>query len=253
MKAFDTISGINIDGTHPTTTAKDDSVVGAFDGTQNFADWVGQFFGLVQSLMNAADLTPDGNLEGVGTSEQVLQAIRLSKGIPGEIMIYMGQADPASLLEPPRILFLDGSLIEVAIYSDLADEVWCGTTHNATANAFYRTNSGDTVRSDGGTHMRLPDMRGQFLRGLDLAGAVDPDGVNRFSGSSQGDRFKSHEHSINIGSSFINENGSVNVATGTDLECAEIGAFSGSSFNAVGIGDSETRPVNIAAHFAIWY
>ena len=45
----------------------------------------------------------------------------------------------------------------------------------------------------------LPDARGQFLRGLDPSGTVDPDGAGRSLGDSQADENKSHDHVLQNG------------------------------------------------------
>lgn len=42
----------------------------------------------------------------------------------------------------------------------------------------------------------VPDMRGQFLRGLDTSGVVDPDGAGRTLGSSQVDTLQGHFHNL---------------------------------------------------------
>ena len=47
---------------------------------------------------------------------------------------------------------------------------------------------------DGSTTFNLPDMKGQFLRGLDTSGVVDPDGAGRVVGDNQADEFASHTH-----------------------------------------------------------
>jgi len=49
---------------------------------------------------------------------------------------------------------------------------------------------------DGSTTFNLPDMRGQFLRGLDTSGTIDPDGAGRVVGNNQDDAFQGHYHQL---------------------------------------------------------
>ena len=88
---------------------------------------------------------------------------------------------------------------------------------------------------DGSTTFNLPDLRGEFIRGLDDSRGVDP---GRAIGSSQADELKSHSHS-----SFTS---------------IQQGASGGSS-SLMGVGTtgatggSETRPRNVALLACIKY
>lgn len=90
---------------------------------------------------------------------------------------------------------------------------------------------------DGSTTFQLPDLRGEFLRGLDDGRGVD---AARALGSAQSDDLKSHTHSIAVGGAV------------------------GGSFTAVGnpasdvrstsaVGGAETRPRNVAGLYCIAY
>jgi microcystin-dependent protein len=101
---------------------------------------------------------------------------------------------------------------------------------------------------DGSTTFNLPDMRGQFLRGLDISGVVDPDGAGRVVGDSQADENKEHSHTTNIptGDPFI-PNGS----GGTRLGGASTTNAVTRGFGTTNSGGGETRPKNVAVNYII--
>jgi len=78
---------------------------------------------------------------------------------------------------PPGFLEIDGSVKSSAAYPDLA--AYLGTTFN----------KGD----EGAGNFRLPDSRGEFLRGWDHGRGVDS---GRALGSYQTDELKSHDHGV---------------------------------------------------------
>lgn len=96
---------------------------------------------------------------------------------------------------------------------------------------------------DGSTTFNLPDMRGEFMRGLDDGRGVDS---GRAIGSAQVDSFKSHTHPSPPGGFFwINQAGSVFApSAGNSIWGAwETGTQ----------GGSETRPRNVAMLSCIKY
>ncbi|MDR6956599.1 phage-related tail fiber protein [Pseudomonas brassicacearum] len=77
----------------------------------------------------------------------------------------------------PGFLELDGSVKSIAVYPDLA--AFLGTAFN----------KGD----EGAGNFRLPESRGEFLRGWDHGRGVDPE---RGVGSSQSDALRDHYHAV---------------------------------------------------------
>lgn len=96
---------------------------------------------------------------------------------------------------------------------------------------------------NGSTTFNVPDLRGEFVRGLDGGRGVD---VNRNLGSFQNDAFESHTHTWNYGQEQDDKGygGSYNEFT------FKPGSVSG----PIGYtGDNETRPRNIALMYCIKY
>lgn len=112
------------------------------------------------------------------------------------------------------------------------------------------TNFGE---GNGTTTFNLPDMRGQFARGVDSGAGVDPDAGSRIAsgtngntgdqvGSKQGDAFESHTHDVD---------GSQSGGLDTDIVASALSDGSvNASTNATG-GSTETRPTNLGLNFII--
>lgn len=110
-----------------------------------------------------------------------------------------------------------------------------GTVSGVTANfaALYAA-----VGSTYGSAGKLPDLRGEFVRGWDNSRGVDS---ARTFGSSQSDDFKSHSHSYT---------GSSN--TGLVGGGGSAGLFN-TSYTTGATGGTETRPRNVALLYCIKY
>jgi len=98
---------------------------------------------------------------------------------------------------------------------------------------------------DGTTTFNVPDMRGEFVRGLDDSRGVD---INRSFGSAQGQMFENHGHS-NSGPSGWSVSGTGGV-TWTSGTVAGADAFSIGNPNSGNRG-TETRPRNKALLYCI--
>ena len=117
-----------------------------------------------------------------------------------------------------------------------ADEWVLANGDDISTKAVFYTITGKT---------KLPDLRGMFIRGLNVNRNdknQDPDGDNRVVGDYQDDEFQEHNHSIRTagvwGRSFKGENGSPNTAYEKNGD--------------TGIkGGKETRSKNIALYYYI--
>jgi len=134
----------------------------------------------------------------------------------GEVAFFATAAAPAGWL------ICNGQTVSRATYADLfaaVGELW---------------GAGDGVST-----FKVPDLRGEFVRGADLGRGVD---AGRALGSGQGDGFKSHNHGIDGGVLVRNMYPStvawsIQSTPGTvEMNGGEIGYT----------GGSETRPRNIA-------
>ncbi|WP_416772088.1 phage tail protein [Pseudomonas sp. RHF3.3-3] len=125
---------------------------------------------------------------------------------------------------PNGFLEVDGSVQSIATYPDLA--AYLGTTFN----------KGD----EGAGNFRLPESRGEFLRGWDHGRGGD---AGRALGSWQSDEYKSHSHGTSPGL-MLNING----GTGAN----SWGAGSQGAVTTIGAaGGAETRPRNLSVMWCI--
>ena len=125
---------------------------------------------------------------------------------------------------PPGFLEVDGSVQSIAALPDLA--AYLGTTFN--------------TGGEGAGNFRLPESRGEFLRGWDHGRGVD---AGRSIGSSQGDEFRSHTH-VNSPAIMLNSTpgtGGNGWIAGNQGQVTVTGAT----------GGIETRPRNVAVMWCI--
>ena len=202
-------------------------------------------------------ILPDGNV-GIGTinpSEklEVTGNIKANGRIfdrtgfvmpVGSIQAYGGTSDPAGWL------ICDGREVSRQDYADLFAVI--GTSFGA---------------GDGSTTFNIPDLRGQFLRGVDSPGTqrgaanVDPDGSIRTVGSSQSDAFQNHVHNMTklrglSGTKGNNVYPTVGIGSGWKDATEGLNYWRSPSEwqgNGTPRTASETRPVNICVNFMIKY
>ncbi len=99
---------------------------------------------------------------------------------------------------------------------------------------------------DGSTTFNVPDLRGEFVRGMDDGRGVDS---GRSIGSSQGHAYQTHNHGIVVKTGYYNDNAGTYAPTGTYPSRNTMGTWT--SDNAG--GGNETRPRNVAMLACIKY
>jgi len=176
-------------------------------------------------------------------------------GLTGEIKTWTSSSVPSGYLE------CNGAEVAISSYGNLSTAIYVGDSNNAdTVLLFgYKTN-GSGTRSTSGTHIKLPDLRGEFIRGWDNSRGIDS---GRKLGSYQADEFKSHDHYMTNSGSFasdlsgsesiyraraINQGGMSNENFEYDLGGSSAEANIGKTSNT---GGSETRPRNISLMYII--
>ena len=127
---------------------------------------------------------------------------------------------------PPGFLEIDGSVQSIATYPDLA--AFLGTAFNQ--------------GNEGAGNFRLPESRGEFLRGWDHGRGVD---AGRVIGSYQLDQFKSHTHDYDNMQGGGAPNSVSDMVAAMGDSSAQTGHVTGAS------GGVETRPRNLAVMWCL--
>ncbi|MEE5118068.1 phage tail protein [Pseudomonas alliivorans] len=162
--------------------------------------------------------------ERVYNKEEVDTLLKRATALPiGVIVPFPTAAVPAGFLE------VDGSLQSIAVYPDLA--AFLGTKFN--------------VAGDPAGYFRLPESRGEFLRGWDHGRGID---TGRGIGTWQADDNKSHVHTYTRTPLFGNASGGQPFAVGVDNGTTTVSNRS-DGFNSS--GGAEARPRNVAVMWCI--
>nr|WP_279653550.1 tail fiber protein [Pseudomonas morbosilactucae] len=169
------------------------------------------------------------------TKAEIEAMVAQASSLPvGSMVAFPKGTAPAGFLE------VNGGSWSIAAFPDLA--AYLGTTFN----------KGD----EGAGYFRLPDSRGEFLRGWDNGRGVD---AGRALGSLQSDELKAHPHYnnlrtspvVNAPSAVTNYGAASNVATSSVFETST-GSFAGAgNFPVSTTGGTETRPRNLAVMWCI--
>jgi hypothetical protein len=284
MKSFVDIPQVN--GTYPNVAAKNCGGAGATDGTPAIQEWVNNFWGHMQTLLNRVGMTPSGVLEAWGaenafshaapgeatmrrTAGQVMTALQMMFSSPGELVLWCRSQTPATV--GARVLLLQGQTIAVASYPDLCNAVYCGDGVNNTAGVpFYlSSDSGGVTRSTTGAYLTLPDARGVTIRGIDTGATRDPLGGTRGGGTPNGsielDADQYHWHSrkfFTTGTSQKVGNFTTAASSATPIDVP--GDYASDAIIAGGTASdgsspttprtsSETRMINMACYIGIRY
>jgi len=100
---------------------------------------------------------------------------------------------------------------------------------------------------DGAQYFRLPDLRGEFVRGWDGSRGID---TGRAFGSAQGDEFRSHKHALPISGNAddmfenLSDTKRIRVTLVNDSDWNNVFGYHKDDYTAS--GGTETRPRNIA-------
>jgi len=170
--------------------------------------------------------------------DTAITAITPSLTPAGTIMFFAGTTPPAGWIKA------NGAVLTQASYPAL----FAALPKQANGNTIW------WVANDGALNFRLPDLRGQFIRGWNDGIAAANAGSNtltipttdagRAFGGIQADAFKSHLHEL--GANVVTETG-----TGT------VGGYAGAGniyiTQTQSTGSTETRPTNIALLACIKY
>lgn len=247
----------------PDTEAVNSSGALATDGTEFVKLMIDNYmFGRQQALLNHVGLTPNGISEADGASQEILALQRMGMH-PGQGLFAFWNDTPSNL--GIRVLMLTGQGILRANYADLDSFVYVGDGNNPTASTFYHADdAAGTIRNTAGVYLILPDARGQTIRGLDLAAAVDPDGASRDLGHLQLDAMQRITGTVDsnyaVGTGRSGVFGSANTTAtrppgGTSASTSDITFNNANSIspNAAKTSDSESRMTNMACDIGIIY
>jgi hypothetical protein len=255
----------NTSGAYPVVVGLNSTGPGLNDGTPYLKNIIDDLWGFNQALLNAVGGIPSGSAEADGASQR-LDAIKKIAGHPGEVVAWMGAAaDPS--VNDIRLLPLNGQGVLRATYDELDAACYVGDSNNPTASAFYRADdAGGVTRNIVGIYLILPDLRGFFIRGLDLSGGWDPDGASRDIGDVQDIAVPYHTHNdieeLSTGDKYYGEDLYVYTSSQPSTSARRIAQSNQSTafklyadfFDITpqqGVARSETRPVNSAARWCI--
>lgn len=155
----------------------------------------------------------------------------------GKIDFYARSTAPTGYLKA------NGACVPVASYPGLTASIYCGDSLNATALFGYRCDNADgTGRNINGQYLKLPDLRGEFLRAWDDGRGID---VNRLFASFQAEMVGPHSHVIRASiPGWTGGNGNVTYANGNNNGYTDVGP--GSLFGIQNNAGTENRVRNVA-------
>lgn len=134
-----------------------------------------------------------------------------------------------------------GAILASMITIDTSDGIWV-LADGRTATTEYFQATGNN---------KIPDLRGQFLRGLNagrIDGGEDPEGSSRLAGSYQADTVKNHNHVNGAFTYLLQSNSGINSTYNSDISPGEPDLINIKSL--LPYGGAETRPRNSAVY---WY
>mgnify|MGYP000540978976 CR=1 FL=1 len=168
------------------------------------------------------------------TTKVIGNGFEYNDGVESREIYHSGNLPPSQVLvgtiqayggdvQPQGYIFCNGTFLSRTLYADLF--------------AIIGTFFGD---GDGVNSFNIPELRGEFLRGLDSFRDVDS---GRVLGSFQADELKSHNHETQSNSN-----------DGSSTSGFQDGVtYNGRFVQTSAFGGSETRPRNVAVNYIIKY
>ena len=204
------------------------------------------------------DVLDNGDLSALQAhfSDALFRAVRdeIAKATAGRVAYFCGNRAPSGWL------VADGSAVSVQAYAHLDRAIYVGDANNASAPWGYRCNdmaSPAASRSIVGSHIVLPDLRGEFARGWSDQRAVD---AQRAFGSGQSGTVRSFDGGTTV--AVVEERsaspgtGAAQADLGLDLvpsaadypraRFAQNSATDSPIFNGPEVGWGVMRPRNVA-------
>lgn len=143
-------------------------------------------------------------------------------------------------IAPTGYVKADGSLLSRTTYPALYS--YAASSGSFVAEASWSTFNGAYSSGDLTTTFRVPDLRGEFIRGWDNGRGVD---AGRPIGSFQGDLLRDHTHPYNNGSNNNGGGGNGGYSGTGNILNQNTNAATTGGVNG-GLGGAETRPRNVA-------
>lgn len=249
----------NVTGNFPDAVSKNCSTPLTKDGTSYFKPVIDDVWGAAQALMHHAGLNHNATAEIKGNSQR-LTAIQRVAGHPGEIIAWAGNdADPSDI--NIRLLPLNGQTVLRTNYPDLDIFTYVGDPDNHTAPAFYHCDNADgSGKNIAGIYLKLPEMRGFALRGIDPTATYDPDGATRKVGDHQFYALRQHQHAIDVVAtgnkvvSILSATAGITLSVYRDAGVAGTGDIRAANIlPGPNIDSTETRMNNSAIRWCIRY
>ena len=182
------------------------------------------------SAINAEDVIYDNDDSGL-TATDVQSAIDELSGVltvpVGTVIDYAGSTAPTGFLKA------NGATVSRTTYANLFAVI--GETYGS---------------GDGALTFKLPDLRGEFIRGWDDGRGID---TGRTFGSYQADELKAHTHTINMETSGADNPLGGNYRICTDSAQQGVTGNPATYISANSQGGIETRPRNVALLKCIKY
>lgn len=204
----------------PTTTPTAASIPVADENGDIDSGWIKDASATVKGVVKVgANINVDEGVVSVPGATDTVKGVDWRRSPVGTIVTIPTDDVPTHCLE------CNGAIISRSTYAELF----------AVIGAVYGA-------GDGSTTFKIPDLRGEFIRGWDHSCGVD---TSRAIGTLQTDSFAAHRHDISgIYPGILGSSGYIPFAGATETM-----STISTTFN----GDAETRPRNVAMMYCIVY